>query len=401
MSAPNLWVRMIDRTSEASARQGGVRRVRRGGDKETPQFDLAYVRSGPPSDTPTVVIPGGPGLSSGLPYMGFRRQAGHDGLDTIMIDHRGVGLSRFDVDGQVLPDTAMWIEKVVEDIAAVLDAEGADRAFLAGSSYGSYLASRFAAEHPERVAGLLLDSPLQSAHDINIERKAIRALFWDADTSLAAKVRELSARGEDDRKLLDVMRAAYELDGADVAETLAGRRLDGKWNPGWDLMSSYADRSASMTGVPGFYEFDRAGTIGFRELNYAPAPDGRPLDPALTYSLLQDDFPRFVGEAVDLVEAADSFNFPTVLLLGDRDLRTPRQIAERTATHTPDPTLVTIHNGHSALDTHNLAFTKTLKLLTLGQQSRLPDLSEALSGMPHRGDGAKLAKLLRASAALP
>lgn len=49
----------------------GLRRVRRPAVEAGPAFDLAYVRTGPPTATPMVVVPGGPGLGSVLPYGGY------------------------------------------------------------------------------------------------------------------------------------------------------------------------------------------------------------------------------------------------------------------------------------------------------------------------------------------
>ena len=67
--APSAVLRMI------AAPVKGVRRVRRPATATAPAFDLAYVRSGPRADIPIVVIPGGPGLASVLPYRGLRRRA--------------------------------------------------------------------------------------------------------------------------------------------------------------------------------------------------------------------------------------------------------------------------------------------------------------------------------------
>jgi pimeloyl-ACP methyl ester carboxylesterase len=45
------------------------------------------------------------------------------------------------------------------DLAAVLDAHGIERATIAGSSMGAATATRFALDHPERVAALVLITP--------------------------------------------------------------------------------------------------------------------------------------------------------------------------------------------------------------------------------------------------
>src|SRR5271166_3420286 len=138
----------------------GVRPVRRpvapGGDEE---FDLYYVRTGRKSPHPLVVIPGGPGAASVALYRGLRRRAAAAGLDVIMIEHRGVGMSRHDDFGADLPPRAFTVDQVVDDVAAVLGVR-----------------------HPGRVSAMILDSPLLSRHDIVIVRDAIRRLLVDGDT---------------------------------------------------------------------------------------------------------------------------------------------------------------------------------------------------------------------------
>jgi pimeloyl-ACP methyl ester carboxylesterase len=70
----------------------GVRAVRRPIRPATDQeFDLFFVRTGRKSAHPLVLIPGGPGAASIALYRGFRRRAAAEGLDVIMMEHRGVG----------------------------------------------------------------------------------------------------------------------------------------------------------------------------------------------------------------------------------------------------------------------------------------------------------------------
>ncbi|KTS12525.1 alpha/beta fold hydrolase [Microbacterium testaceum] len=367
-----------------------VRRVRRPAADGAPAFDLAYVRSGPRGATPVLVIPGGPGLASVLPYRGLRRWAARGGLDLVMVEHRGVGRSRHDLEGRALPPAAMRITAVLDDLAAVLDAEGVDRAVIVGSSYGSYLAMAFGARHPERVSAMLLDSALQSAHDIDIERACLRELFWDADDDMARGVRRLVSAGVSERVVLDIVRAAYELGGPDLVHPLV------RHEPGfaWHALGAYATRGAEIARFPGIYEFDLVGTIAFRELGYGGTPDGHPLDPARTYLPLASRYPAFVGEPYDLIEAVRSFDWPLVVLSGDRDLRTPSAIAERVVAAAPDATLVRIHNGHSALDTHPMALLNAVRRLVRGQQDRLPAHEPALDRLPRKGLSASFPALL-------
>jgi pimeloyl-ACP methyl ester carboxylesterase len=52
---------------------------------------------------------------------------------------------------------------IVEDIEAAREAAGYDRLWLVGTSYGTYTAQRYAVAHPDRVAGLVLDSVVDPA----------------------------------------------------------------------------------------------------------------------------------------------------------------------------------------------------------------------------------------------
>src|SRR6202022_2270292 len=142
-----------------------------GGDDE---FDLFYVRTGRKSPHPLVIIPGGPGAASIALYRGFRRRAAAEGLDVIMMEHRGVGMSRHDDSGADLPPDALTIDQVVDDVAAVLEDAQVDTAVVYGTSYGSYLAEGLGVRHPGRVGAMILDSPLLSRHDIAEARDAIR-----------------------------------------------------------------------------------------------------------------------------------------------------------------------------------------------------------------------------------
>lgn len=136
------------------AKLPGVRAVRRPISPDTAdEFDLYYVRAGRKSRHPVVIIPGGPGVASVQMYKGLRRRAAAAGLDVIMIEHRGVGMSRHDDAGADLPPEAMTVNQVVDDVAAVLDDARVDSAVVYGASYGTYIASGVGVRHPARVHG--------------------------------------------------------------------------------------------------------------------------------------------------------------------------------------------------------------------------------------------------------
>ena len=67
----------------------------------------------------------------------------------VLYDRRGVGMSS-------TPERGYSMFVGVEDIRAVLDAVGVERVILWGATDGGPLAIAFAAQYPERVAGLLL-----------------------------------------------------------------------------------------------------------------------------------------------------------------------------------------------------------------------------------------------------
>lgn len=390
--------------STVTGRAPGLRRVRRPESDCGPAFDLTYVRSGPRTQTPIVVLPGGPGLASILPYRSLRRRATARGLDVIMVEHRGVALSRTDPAGRKLPLSAMRVSDVVDDIAAVLDQERVRSAFLSGSSYGSYLAAGFGVRHPDRVAGMVLDSPMQSTADLALERDLIRKLFWDGEPDrlppVAAAVRGLVAAGADQRRLLDALRAGYELGGDPLVRRLLAVRERRLPSPTWATLEFYASRDSSTLRLPGFYEFDLVGAIAFRELHYAPPPDGLPLDPALTYAPLAGRFPTFAGEPFDLPVASRNFDWPMVLLAGNRDLRTPAAIAHRLAQSSPCAVLAELDNGHSCLESHPLAVLHALERLIAGEQQKLPSETHLMNQLPRPGLAANLPRLIAAGLGL-
>jgi pimeloyl-ACP methyl ester carboxylesterase len=75
----------------------------------------------------------------------MQRLAGFTRL--ILFDKRGMGLS-----DRTLAGT---LEERMDDVRAVMDAVGSERAVLLGVSEGAPLSMVFAATHPERTAGLI------------------------------------------------------------------------------------------------------------------------------------------------------------------------------------------------------------------------------------------------------
>jgi pimeloyl-ACP methyl ester carboxylesterase/DNA-binding SARP family transcriptional activator len=81
-------------------------------------------------------------------YAGFMRRLA-TGRRLIIFDKRGTGLS------SAVVEWPAFVERV-EDMLAVMDAAGSERAVLFGVSEGGAMCALAAARHPERVAGLML-----------------------------------------------------------------------------------------------------------------------------------------------------------------------------------------------------------------------------------------------------
>lgn len=128
----------------------------------------------------------------------FRRLAGLGRL--VHFDKRGQGLSDRDTG-------VPTIDQRVDDLVAVLDAAGVERAVLAGSSEGGSTAAMFAASHPERVSHLVLygtfaamnpdagHSPLTTPENLDRLFERIAATWATPDTLTASRVSALGIAG--------------------------------------------------------------------------------------------------------------------------------------------------------------------------------------------------------------
>ncbi|MCW2688052.1 MAG: alpha/beta hydrolase [Mycobacterium sp.] len=389
------------RVHEKLAKLPGVRPVRRPVTLDgSEQFDLYYVRTGRKSAHPLVIIPGGPGVASVQLYKGLRRRAAAEGLDVIMVEHRGVGMSRHDDSGADLPPQALTIDQVVDDLAAVLDDAQVDKAVIYGTSYGTYIAAGMGVRHPDRVQAMILDSPLLSRHDLDAVRDAIRGLLWDgADpetAELAPKVRKLVDDGVMTPAAGRLAAAVYGYGGAGLLERQLNLLLRGRtllWT-GMDRIGRLA-----MRKVPYRNEMDLVGRIGFRELNYAGEPDGLPLDPSGAMIEMAAEPADFEGEPYDLVAEMPKFSWPTAVISGGRDLTTPPAVAERIVSLIPAAVLVSLPtNGHSALDTREPAALTVARTVSAGEADTLPAMAAGLDDLPGRPGMRLLVKAISAAA---
>lgn len=365
----------------------GVRPVRRPISPGTSEeFDLYYVRAGRKSAHPLVIIPGGPGVASLQVYKGLRRRAANAGLDVIMIEHRGIGMSRHDDSGADLPPEAITVDQVVDDVAAVLDDARVRSAVIYGTSYGSYIAAGLGVRHPGRVHAMILDSPLLSRHDIVTVRAAVRGLLFAGDTpetaALATKVRKLVDSGLLSGSAGEIATTIYAYGGASLLNRELDLLLSGRKALWWALSRMSAVVSLNVAYR---HEVDLVSRIAFRELDYAAEPDGLPFDPAAAMREIMDVTHVFECEPYDLVCEMPKFGWPTVVISGGRDLVTPRAVAERVASLVPGAVLLALPTtAHSALDFREPAALAVAAAVCRGEVDRLAGQEPALDALPAR-----------------
>lgn len=373
------------RLQEKLAALPGVRPVRRPvspGSSE--EFDLYYVRGGRKSARPLVIIPGGPGVASVQMYKGLRRRAAAAGLDVIMVEHRGVGLSRHDDSGADLPPRALTVNQVVDDVAAVLDDARVDSAVIYGTSYGTYIAAGVGVRHPGRVGAMVLDSPLLSRHDIVTVRRAIRRLLLRGDSPetapLAPKVRKLVDAGVMTAAATQVVATIYGYGGATLLDRQLNLLLDNRKLLWWAI-----SQFATLGNLPYRYEEDLVSRIAFRELDYAAPPDGLPLDPAVAERETRTQKVSFEDEPYDLPAEMPQFNWPTAVISGGRDLITPPPVAQRVASLIPRAELLKLPTmAHSALDFREPAALAVAGAVCRGELDGLAAQAPALDALPPR-----------------
>ena len=111
------------------------------------------------------------------------------GFDVLSWDHRGLGGSSRPAD-----PARIRVEDHAEDLVAVMDAAGVERALLVGWSLGVGVAFEVALALPERVAGVLAVAGVRTAVGVHIAaRPQVREVVGRGPVGSAAVV--LSAEG--------------------------------------------------------------------------------------------------------------------------------------------------------------------------------------------------------------
>lgn len=113
----------------------------------------------------------------------------------VVLDHRGHG--RSDVPGHL---DAYRIEEHLDDVRAVLDAAGVERAAFVGYSAGASVGFALAAEHPDRVSALVSigNVPEPPSDDARAERARVSAAGRRLrEVGMRAAMEEIAAREDE------------------------------------------------------------------------------------------------------------------------------------------------------------------------------------------------------------
>lgn len=349
---------------------------------------------------PILLLPDGPGAASVLPFDVLRRSMTQRGLDVIMPEHRGVGLSRLDAEGHDLPVSAMRVQEVIGDLLAVLDHARVERAVVCGSGYGAYLALALAALHPHRVHSLVLDSPLVGAQDELEGQAALRAVYWDgedpATASIARSLRSLVERGViDARRAGPVVLAVHEYGGPPAVGELVDLLARGRGRLTWTSVRQVLQR-ARLQSTPFVHEGDLVARIAHTELGLGSHADGGPLDVLQLAAQEARGVTPFAGEPYDLWELSRSIQAPTLILSGTQDLVCPPAIAHRLAARMDQAQVVELPGiGHDVLDTHSSVAVIAAWWSAAGRGHLLPARAAELAALPRAPVNLALAHGLR------
>ena len=136
------------------------------------------------SGPPVLILHGGPGWSD---YTESLADELEDAFRVIRFQQRGLEPST--------TSGPFSIEQHVADAIAVLDAAGADRAYVIGHSWGGHLAMHLAARHQDRLLGLVLVDPLGAVPDGGLSDLGA-ILVERMSPQLAARAQALQERSQ-------------------------------------------------------------------------------------------------------------------------------------------------------------------------------------------------------------
>ncbi len=266
----------------------------------------------------------------------------------------------------------------VADLEALRTALGVGKLTLDGTSYGTFVAERYAIAHPDRVARLVLDSVVPAAGLDGLEDDGMR----ETARVLRAVCRAQHCPGDPAADLAAVVRARHDgVGGPEIDDTLVAMSVGAPSFPGVlaalrEARAGHpqhlerivrvvrrAQRAPASVLSQGLHAATAcadlrtpwggpAAPLAGREaaLRAAAAKvDPGPYDRATVVGngLIQTCL-RWPPTHAPAASAGDLPPVPTLLLAGDRDLSTPLPWAREQAAHTPNGRLLVVKgSGHS------------------------------------------------------
>ena len=264
----------------------------------------------------------------------------------------------------------------VADLDALRTALGADKLTLDGTSYGTYVAERYAIAHPDRTARLVLDSVVPAAGITTLEDVGMR----ETARVLRLVCREQHCPGDPAADLAAVVRKEHN--GPALYDTLVAMSVGAPTFPGVlrDLREARRGRPERLNSL--IHSVRRAqrapaqvlsqglhASTACADLHLPWGSQAAPL--AGREALLQRDAARVDPTPFDRATVVgnglaqtclrwpptpgpqppsngDLPPVPTLLLVGDHDLSTPLPWAREQAAHTPNGRLLVVKgSGHS------------------------------------------------------
>jgi esterase len=211
--------------------------------------DLFYRRFGHPGETPVLVLHGGNYYDS-YDWIDVASEISEDRA-VVAFDARGYGKSTWS------PSQDYSLDAHLKDVQNLLDHLGWDRAIILGHSRGGSFALRFAAEHPQRVAGLVLVdySPGHQTGRANrrqaVESASSSPLYATLEDALGASSRDpRSLESPVKRARLEAIFAKRGNSWANVVRDPAYRSSRPSDQPGWTPTYRPENLWYSLAAVP-------------------------------------------------------------------------------------------------------------------------------------------------------
>ncbi len=155
---------------------------------EIPGTRLYVYTFGDPNASALLYLHGGPGMGC-HEFARWQGEALGRRLHLVTFDQRGTNQSDPVDEGDLLTE-----EVLVEDCEALRSALGVESWFVIGHSFGGRVATRYAAKHPERVRGVLFDTPSWNVESTERHRLPVLAEIYEAHgrSDKAARCRTLA-----------------------------------------------------------------------------------------------------------------------------------------------------------------------------------------------------------------